>query len=101
SLAYRKIGPPAGCPASLYEQQTNRLLCPCHQSQFQITDNARPVFGPATRRLPMLPLGVENGVVVAKSDFRGPIGPGFLERPSNDADLTCKPSRPRPPGRPA
>jgi ubiquinol-cytochrome c reductase iron-sulfur subunit len=80
-VAYSKICTHAGCPASLYEQQTNRLLCPCHQSQFQITDNARPVFGPATRRLPMLPLGVEDGVFVAKSDFRVPIGPGFWERP--------------------
>jgi ubiquinol-cytochrome c reductase iron-sulfur subunit len=80
-VAYSKICTHAGCPASLYEQQTNRLLCPCHQSQFQITDNARPVFGPATRRLPMLPLDVEDGVFVAKSDFRVPIGPGFWERP--------------------
>ncbi|MGC9667251.1 ubiquinol-cytochrome c reductase iron-sulfur subunit [Planosporangium sp. 12N6] len=80
-VAYSKICTHAGCPASLYEQQTNRLLCPCHQSQFQITDNARPVFGPATRRLPMLPLAIEDGVLVAKSDFRVPIGPGFWERP--------------------
>jgi ubiquinol-cytochrome c reductase iron-sulfur subunit len=80
-IAFSKICTHAGCPASLYEQQTGRLLCPCHQSQFQITDNARPIFGPATRRLPMLPLGVEDGVFVAKSDFRVPIGPGFWERP--------------------
>jgi len=81
-VAYSKICTHAGCPASLYEQQTNRLLCPCHQSQFQITDNARPVFGPATRRLPMLPLGVDDeGFLVAKSDYRVPIGPGFWERP--------------------
>ena len=81
-IAYSKICTHAGCPASLYEQQTNRLLCPCHQSQFQITDNARPIFGPATRRLPMLPLEVdEEGFFVAKSDFRVPIGPGFWERP--------------------
>jgi ubiquinol-cytochrome c reductase iron-sulfur subunit len=80
-VAFSKICTHAGCPASLYEQQTNKLLCPCHQSQFQITDNARPVFGPATRRLPMLPLTVENGFFVAKSDFGVPIGPGFWERP--------------------
>ena len=80
-VAYSKICTHAGCPASLYEQQTNRLLCPCHQSQFQITDNARPIFGPATRRLPMLPLEVdEEGFFVAKSDYRVPIGPGFWER---------------------
>jgi len=81
-VAYSKICTHAGCPASLYEQQTNKLLCPCHQSQFAITDNARPVFGPATRRLPMLPITVDaDGFLVAKSDYRIPIGPGFWERP--------------------
>jgi ubiquinol-cytochrome c reductase iron-sulfur subunit len=80
-VAFSKICTHAGCPASLYEQQTNRLLCPCHQSQFQITDNARPIFGPATRRLPMLPLDVDGeGFFVAKSDYKSPIGPGFWER---------------------
>jgi ubiquinol-cytochrome c reductase iron-sulfur subunit len=80
-VAYSKICTHAGCPASLFEQQTNKLLCPCHQSQFNITDNARPVFGPATRRLPMLPLDIEDGVFVAKSDFGIAIGPAFWERP--------------------
>ena len=80
-VAYSKICTHAGCPASLYEQQSDKLLCPCHQSQFQITDNARPIFGPATRRLAMLPLTVENGFFVAKSDFGVPIGPAFWERP--------------------
>ena len=60
-VAYSKICTHAGCPASLYEQQTNRLLCPCHQSQFLITDNARPIFGPASRRLPQLPIEVDDG----------------------------------------
>ncbi len=80
-VAYSKICTHAGCPASLYEQQTNRLLCPCHQSQFNIIDNARPIFGPATRRLPMLPITVENGYFIATSDYKSPIGPGFWERP--------------------
>ncbi|GAA0567643.1 ubiquinol-cytochrome c reductase iron-sulfur subunit [Paractinoplanes ferrugineus] len=81
-VAYSKICTHAGCPASLYEQQTNRLLCPCHQSQFMITKNAQPIFGPATRRLPMLPLGVdEEGFFVAKSDYKDTVGPDFWERP--------------------
>ena len=81
-IAYSKICTHAGCPASLYEQQTNRLLCPCHQSQFLITDNAKPIFGPASRALPQLPLGVdEEGYLVAKSDYQVPIGPDFWERP--------------------
>jgi ubiquinol-cytochrome c reductase iron-sulfur subunit len=81
-VAYSKICTHAGCPASLYEQQTNRLLCPCHQSQFLIADNARPIFGPATRRLPMLPLTLDDeGFLVAASDYRETIGPDFWERP--------------------
>ncbi|TDC76568.1 Rieske (2Fe-2S) protein [Micromonospora sp. KC606] len=80
--AFSKICTHAGCPASLYEQQTNRLLCPCHQSQFLITDNARPVFGPASRRLPQLPIEVdEEGFFVAKSDYTETVGPDFWERP--------------------
>ena len=81
-IAYSKICTHAGCPASLYEQQTNRLLCPCHQSQFLITDNARPIFGPASRRLPMLPITVdEQGFFVATSDYPETVGPDFWERP--------------------
>ncbi|MEU3457352.1 Rieske 2Fe-2S domain-containing protein [Micromonospora sp. NPDC006766] len=81
-VAFSKICTHAGCPASLYEQQTNRLLCPCHQSQFLITRNAEPVFGPASRRLPQLPIEVdEEGFFVAKSDYTEAIGPDFWERP--------------------
>jgi ubiquinol-cytochrome c reductase iron-sulfur subunit len=84
-VAFSKICTHAGCPASLYEQQTGRLLCPCHQSQFDVLQSAKPVFGPATRSLPQLPLGVEeiNGTryFVATGDFPGPVGPGFWEHP--------------------
>ena len=79
-VAYSKICTHAGCPASLYEQQTNRLLCPCHQSQFLITEQARPIFGPAHRKLPMLPLELEDGFFVAQSDYLEPVGPSYWER---------------------
>jgi ubiquinol-cytochrome c reductase iron-sulfur subunit len=85
-IAFSKICTHAGCPASLYEQQTSRLLCPCHQSQFQVLEDAKPVFGPATRSLPKLPITVETGAdgrlyFIAESDYKEPIGPGFWERP--------------------
>jgi ubiquinol-cytochrome c reductase iron-sulfur subunit len=84
-VAFSKICTHAGCPASLYEQQTSRLLCPCHQSQFDVLEDAKPIFGPATRSLPKLPLGLEvldggRQYLVAVSDFHEPIGPGFWER---------------------
>ena len=77
-VAYSKICTHAGCPVSLYEQETSRILCPCHQSQFDVTDGAKPVFGPATRRLPMLPITVdEEGFFVARGDFPEAVGPSF------------------------
>jgi ubiquinol-cytochrome c reductase iron-sulfur subunit len=90
-IAYSKICTHAGCPASLYEQQTNILLCPCHQSQFLITDNARPIFGPASRALPQLPITVDDegffvagtrgaDGVVHGADYKVPVGPAFWER---------------------
>jgi ubiquinol-cytochrome c reductase iron-sulfur subunit len=85
-VAFSKICTHAGCPASLYEQQTGRLLCPCHQSQFAVLEDAKPVFGPATRSLPKLPIDVQIGedgrqYFVARSDYKEAIGPGFWERP--------------------
>jgi ubiquinol-cytochrome c reductase iron-sulfur subunit len=81
-IAYSKICTHAGCPASLYEQQTGRLLCPCHQSQFDLLQDAKPVFGPAARPLPKLAITVDDeGYFVARGDFPEPIGPSFWERP--------------------
>ena len=81
-VAYSKICTHAGCPVSLYEQQTGRILCPCHQSQFQVQQDAVPVFGPAARPLPALAITVaEDGYFVAKGDYAEPIGPSFWERP--------------------
>ena len=80
-LAYSKICTHVGCPISLWEQQTHHLLCPCHQSTFDLADNGKVIFGPAARALPQLPLAVdEEGYLIATSDFREPVGPSFWER---------------------
>jgi ubiquinol-cytochrome c reductase iron-sulfur subunit len=80
-VAYSKICTHVGCPVALYEQQTHHLLCPCHQSQFDITREAAVIFGPAKRPLPQLPISVDSeGYLVAQSDFLEPVGPSFWER---------------------
>ncbi|MDQ1374629.1 MAG: ubiquinol-cytochrome c reductase iron-sulfur subunit [Actinomycetota bacterium] len=80
-LAYSKVCTHAGCPVGLYQADTHQLLCPCHQSAFDVLDGARPVFGPATRSLPQLPLVVDaDGFVRAQSDFHEPIGPAYWDR---------------------
>jgi ubiquinol-cytochrome c reductase iron-sulfur subunit len=80
-VAYSKICTHVGCPVGLYRQTTHSLLCPCHQSTFDVLDGAQPIFGPATRPLPQLPLMVvENGLLAAQSDFTEPVGPGYWNR---------------------
>jgi ubiquinol-cytochrome c reductase iron-sulfur subunit len=80
-VAYSKICTHAGCPVGLYRATTRSLLCPCHQSQFNVLNGAKPFFGPAVRPLPQLPLGVDNqGVLIALGDFDEPVGPAFWDR---------------------
>ena len=80
-VAYSKLCTHTGCPVGLYEAEQHLLLCPCHQSTFEVLAGARPVFGPATRPLPQLPLGLDDqGYLVARGDFEGPVGPGFWDR---------------------
>ena len=84
-LAYSKICTHVGCPISLWEQQTHHLLCPCHQSTFDLGNSGVVVFGPAARSLPQLPLKVNaEGYLVAQSDFTVPVGPSFFERDSRN-----------------
>lgn len=80
-VAYSKVCTHVGCPVALYEQQTHHLLCPCHQSQFDVTEHCKVIFGPAGRPLPQLPIEVDSeGYLVAQSDFHEPVGPTFWER---------------------
>ena len=77
-LAYSKICTHAGCPVGLYEQSSNSLFCPCHQSVFDVLEGAKPIGGPATRPLPQLPLEVgTDGFLRAQDDYSEPVGPGF------------------------
>jgi ubiquinol-cytochrome c reductase iron-sulfur subunit len=80
-VAYSKICTHMGCPVALYEQQTHHLLCPCHQSTFDVTQNCKVIFGPAKRALPQLPITVDSeGYLVAKEGFDEAVGPSFWER---------------------
>ena len=80
-VAYSKICTHVGCPASLYEQTTHHILCPCHQSTFDAPRGAQVIFGPAARPLPQLPITTDaEGYLIAQSDYHEPVGPSFWER---------------------
>jgi quinol---cytochrome c reductase iron-sulfur subunit len=80
-VAYSKVCTHAGCPVGLYRSKQHQLLCPCHQSTFDVLTGANVVFGPAVSPLPQLPLDVDaEGYLIARGDFPEPIGPGFWDR---------------------
>ena len=80
-VAYSKLCTHVGCPVGLYQAELGLLLCPCHQSTFDVMRHAKPIFGPAARSLPQLPLGLDgDGFIIATADFSGPVGPGFWDR---------------------
>jgi ubiquinol-cytochrome c reductase iron-sulfur subunit len=81
-IAYSKVCTHAGCPVGLYQPDSHQLLCPCHQSSFDVLDGAKPVVGPAAWPLPQLPLAIgRDGVVRALGDFSEPVGPGYWKAP--------------------
>lgn len=83
-VAYSKICTHVGCPVALYERQTHHLLCPCHQSTFDVKNHCKVIFGPAKRPLPQLPIAVDDeGYLVAQRGFTEPVGPSFFERLHN------------------
>ncbi len=81
-VAYSKICTHAGCAVGLYLAAVQQLRCPCHQSTFDVLDGAAPVYGPAPRPLPQLPLAIDpDGTLRATGDFTAPVGPSFWELP--------------------
>lgn len=77
-VAYSKVCTHAGCPVGLYESSNHTLLCPCHQSAFDVLQSATPVTGPAAWPLPQLPLTIDaDGYVASTGDFSAPVGPGW------------------------
>jgi len=82
-IAFSKICSHMGCAVALYEQQTKHLLCPCHQSTFDVTRAAKVIFGPSARPLPQLAITVDaDGYLVAQQPFTESVGPSYWERSS-------------------
>ena len=77
-VAYSKICTHAGCPVGLYRASQHTLICPCHQSEFDVLRGAQPISGPAARALPQLPIARRaDGTFVALGDYPEPVGPAF------------------------
>ena len=113
-VAYSKICTHVGCPVGLYEQNTHHLLCPCHQSTFDVPRDCKVIFGPARRPLPQLKITVDDeGYLVSVTAVRRSGRPELLgawlmsTAPARHAlpPTPCAPAtvppRPSPPAPPA
>jgi ubiquinol-cytochrome c reductase iron-sulfur subunit len=81
-VCYSKVCTHAGCPLGLYLAAVQQLRCPCHQSTFDVLNGAQPVYGPAPRALPQLPIEIgTDGLLRATGDFSSPVGPSFWDLP--------------------
>jgi ubiquinol-cytochrome c reductase iron-sulfur subunit len=84
-VAYSKICTHAGCAISLYryplfqpDEPTPALVCPCHYSTFDPATGGKVTFGPAGRKLPMLPLTIApNGELRAAGNLDSAVGPSW------------------------
>jgi ubiquinol-cytochrome c reductase iron-sulfur subunit len=84
-LAFSKICTHAGCAVSLFrypvDEDTSKgpaLVCPCHYSTFDVRKAGRPIFGPAVRALPQLPIYADaQGELRAGGPLSGSVGPSW------------------------
>jgi quinol---cytochrome c reductase iron-sulfur subunit len=84
-LAFSQICTHAGCAVTLFRYPVDAqlskgpaLVCPCHYSTFDVRQAAKPVFGPAARALPQLPLALApDGSLVAAGPLSGSVGPAW------------------------
>jgi Rieske Fe-S protein len=74
TVAYSGVCSHTGCPVSEWNPETKRLVCPCHGSEFDPAARATVKNGPAPRRLAILPLREEDGVIIVRGGFRGKVG---------------------------
>jgi Rieske Fe-S protein len=76
-VAYSAVCTHVGCLVEGFEKGTDRLLCPCHQSEYDPADSAKVTGGPAPSRLATLPLKTgDGGALAVAGTFKGHVGVG-------------------------
>jgi Rieske Fe-S protein len=75
-VAYSAICTHEQCPVTGWVEDEGRhvLKCFCHNSEFDPRAEAEVISGPAPRRLPALPVKIDNGALVAAGTFIGMVG---------------------------
>ena len=73
-VAYSGVCTHTGCDIELWNLEARRFQCPCHESQFDPSDGARVVGGPAPWQLAALPITLVDGKLTVSEGFQGRVG---------------------------
>jgi Rieske Fe-S protein len=73
-VAYSGVCTHTGCDVTDWFGDVQRFKCPCHESEFDPSDAARVVGGPAPWQLAALPLKLVDGAIVVAAPFEGRVG---------------------------
>ncbi|HUQ52649.1 MAG TPA: Rieske (2Fe-2S) protein [Gammaproteobacteria bacterium] len=73
-VAYSGVCTHTGCDVTDWYGDSLRFKCPCHESEFDPSDGARVVGGPAPWQLAALPLKLVDGALAVAGAFEGRVG---------------------------
>jgi rieske iron-sulfur protein len=73
-VAFSAICTHGACSDWSWDRERKILHCPCHESEFDPKDDARVLVGPATRRLPRLPVKADDSALLVAGAFIGRVG---------------------------
>ena len=76
-VAYSGVCSHTGCDVTDWHGDVRRFKCPCHESEFDPSDSARVIGGPAPWQLAALPLKIVDGKLAVAGAFEGRVG--FLQ----------------------
>ena len=74
-VAYSAVCTHQGCTLNAWNAEAQVIQCFCHHSEFSAAAAGRPMKGPATASLPLLPLAVADGALIVAGDFTSKPGP--------------------------
>lgn len=73
-VAYSGVCSHTGCDVTDWIAAAQHFKCPCHESEFDPSDAARVVSGPAPWQLAALPLKIVDGALAIAGPFEGKVG---------------------------
>jgi rieske iron-sulfur protein len=74
-VGYSAICTHNGCPITSIQEDKHSVICNCHGSVFDLSDNGKVLDGPAMRKIARLPLKVSGETITVAGAFIGMLGP--------------------------